>query len=203
MMKTFKFISITMITAILILSGCASKPKMKGTRKSSDPLGKLMKKKQELLKKGILSEVATAESEDLQTAINKVELETRGALTRALESKNSNLQKRFIEEVGEEYLEHFTQVSKNVANRVLQGSTLMQNPYHETKDGNYRVYGIMVMDPKAFANALAAEMAANKAMKTRWLASKAYKELDEEARAFEKFKAEQEAGMRGQEPNSK
>ncbi|MFC1585679.1 hypothetical protein ACFL5V_09050, partial [Fibrobacterota bacterium] len=155
-------------------------------------------KKQELLKQGILAEFATAESQDLQTAINKVELETRGALTRALESKNSSLQKRFTEEVGDEYLEHFTQVTKNVASRVLQGTTLMESPYQEVKDTGYRAFGLMVMDPKVFAEALAAEMAANEAMKTRWLASKAYKELDEEAKAFDKFKAEQNAGMTGQ-----
>jgi hypothetical protein len=199
-MKTCKLISAFMLAGIIILTGCGgNKPKLQGTTDSKDPLGELMAKKQELMEKGILAEVATAESQDLQTAINKVELETRGMLTRALESKNASLQKRFNEEVGEEYLEHFTQVTKNVASRVLQGTTLLETPYHETKEDKYRAFGIMVMNPKVYADALAAEMAANEAMKTRWLASKAYKELEKEAAAFEKFKAEQKSGMTGQQ----
>jgi len=54
------------------------------------------------------------------------------------------------------------------------------------------------MDIKLFKETLDAEMAANEAMKTRWLASKAYKELDEEVKAFESFKAEQKAGYAGE-----
>lgn len=78
-------------------------------------------------------------------------------------------------------------MSKSVASTTLTGTTLLESPYRE-KDGVYEVFGIIAMDPKTFKNALAEQLAANEAMKTRWQASKGYAELDKEAQAFDKFK---------------
>ena len=166
------------------LIGCAAK--FKGTS-DDDQLGRLTEKKNNFMKEGILAEVAVAKSKDLQTGINKVELEARAKLTRAVETKTSTMQKQFKEEVGNEFLDHFTQVSKSVASTVLTGTTVLETPYREKK-GMFEVYGIIVMDPKAFKEALAEQLAANQAMKTRWLASKGYADLEKEAAAFEKFK---------------
>jgi hypothetical protein len=167
------------------LAGCGGG--FKGGPTDDDPLGRLTAQKNKLMKEGILAEVAVAKSKDLQTGINKVELETRGKMTRSIEAKTSTLQKQFKEEVGPEFLDHFSQVSKSVASTVLSGTTLIETPYREKK-GEYEVYGLMVLDAKAFKDAIAAQLAANEAMKTRWLASKAYEELQKEADAFDRFK---------------
>ncbi|MBF0433125.1 MAG: LPP20 family lipoprotein [Fibrobacteria bacterium] len=180
-----KILICTFFLAITGFIGCAGG--VKGQKGGDDLLAKLNDAKNKLKDEGIIAEVATATSQDLQTAINKVELEARAMLTRSLETKSSSLQKSFKEEVGEEYLDHFSQVTKNVSSKVLRGTTLRDTPYRKN-DGKYEVFGLMVMDPKVFADAMAAEMAANEAMKTRWLASKAYKELDQEIKAFEQFK---------------
>ncbi len=182
----------SLLLGFINLIGCAGS--VKGDSGGDDPLAKLMATKNKLKNEGIIAEVATSSSRDLQTGINKVELEARGMLARSLESKTSSLQKSFKEEVGDEFLEHFTMATKNVSSRMLKGTTLRENPYKKTNEGKYEVFGLMVMDPKAFADAMAQEMAANEAMKTRWLASKAYKDLDKEIEAFDKFKNENTPG---------
>lgn len=80
------------------LTGCAAK--IKGGLDDEDPYARLSAKKNRLMSDGILAEIAVAKSKDLQTGINKVELEARGKLTRAVEAKTSTLQKQFKEEVG-------------------------------------------------------------------------------------------------------
>jgi len=189
-MKSIYLFAISLVTGIMLLAGCSG-TKMKGTEKSDDPLGRMMVKKNKLAKTGVLSEVAIAESRDLQTGIDKVELETRGKLARSLESRTLSLQKQFKEEVGEDYVDHFSQATKNITSKIIKGSTLIETVYQEINEGEFRVFGIMAMDPKLFAEALSQEMAANEAMKNRWLASKAYEDLSAEAVAFEKWKKEQ------------
>jgi hypothetical protein len=171
---------------ILVLSACGG-DKPLGNNYEEAYMNLLAKKKQ-LNSQGVLAEVATFASRDLQTGINKVELETRAMLTRSLETKTSSLQKSFREEAGEEFLEHFTTATKSISSRVLTGTTLSEVPFFKEDNGKYRVVGLMIMDPKVFAEALAAEAEANEAMKVRFHASKAYKNLNDEVAAYENFK---------------
>ena len=162
--------------------------KMQGGAKDSDPLGKMMGKKADLAAKGIVASVASASSVDLQTAIDKVELDCRVQIARSLDSKVMSLQERFKEEVGGEYNDHFSSATKTVTSKVLVGTTLVENPYHKTEDGKYEVIGLMVLDPKIFKDALAEELSAEQAMKTRFMASKAYADLDKEAKDYDEYK---------------
>ncbi len=183
------------LTASLLLTlpllNCSSKPKF--TPAHDDLLGRMQAKKQKLNDKGILAEVALGESKNLQTAIDKAELEARARLARSMESKNSSLQKAFQEEVGREYSEHFSQAVKNVADDLLRGTTLVETPFEQNGEGVYRVCGLMVMDGDLYAKALANELEADKAMRDRFRASKAYKELNDEIRAFEEWKKSESA----------
>jgi hypothetical protein len=181
-----------------MLVGCAGN-KMQGGIKDDDPLGRLMNKKSQLAKEGILAEVSTAKSRDLQTVMSKVELECRARLTRAVEAKTSSLQKSFKEEVGEEFLSHFTDVTKSVASATLSGTSLVESPYRE-KDGEYEMFGLMILDPKTFKDALSSQLKADQAMKTRWLASKGYADLDKETTEYEKFKRENNGGSTQSQP---
>ena len=174
-------------TAASLLAGCATT--YLGSAKSDDPLGQLAKKRDALAQRGVLAAAARAESRDLQTGISKVELETRGILTRAIEAKTSSLQKSFQDEVGSEFSTHFASATKTVASRILTGSFLQEHFYQQAdKNGNYQVYGLMVLDPEKFKAALEAEMAAEKAMHDRFLASKAYAELKKEAEEYDQYK---------------
>ena len=124
-------------------------------------------------------------------AINKAELEARAKIARSVESKTSSLQKKFQEEVGDEFLDHFKQVAKNVTDRVLLGTSLIETPFEKNGEGTYRVYGLMILDYELYAKALSGEISAHQAMKTRWQASRAYKELEDEVKAYQEWKKDQ------------
>jgi hypothetical protein len=165
---------------------CARKPEFEPAK--NDILGELQGKKRKLNDKGVLAEVAIAESRNLQTAINKAELEARAKLGRSIESKASSLQKKFQEEVGGEFSDHFSQTVKSLSDQVLQGATLVETPFEQDGEGNYRVYGLMVLDAETYGQALAGRLEADKAMRDRWRASRAYKELNDEIAAFQEWK---------------
>lgn len=188
-----KFTTVLISLALsVLLVACGSSNTQKTDDKTGDYLVEMMQKKKELNAQGVLAEYATFTSKDLQTGINKVELETRAMLTRSLETKTSSLQKSFREEAGEEYMEHFTTATKSVSSRVLTGTSMNDIKFikdEETK--KYRVVGLMVMDPKIFAEALKAEAEANEAMKVRFHASKAYKSLNDEVAAYDDWKKKQ------------
>ena len=174
------------------LAACGgSSPKWEGGAKNDDIRGQLMAQKAKLAQKGILATVATATSKDLQTAIDKVELDCRAQMARALETKIENMQKQFKEEVGDEYLSTFSNVTNGITSTVISGTILQESPYRRGKDGTYEVHGLMVLDSKLFKDALAQQMAANQALKARWAASKAYEDLDKEVKEFEEYKKEQ------------
>ena len=186
------------LCAVVVLTACGGSKKGDGATltdgREGNALHILMQKKNELMAKGIVAEVATADSRDLQTAINKVEVKARGQMGRALEAKAKSLQKSFVEEAGPEFIEHFSQTTKVVSSKVLNATTLIETPF-EQNDKGYSVFGLMVMDPKAFSDAMKAELNANEAMKTRWLASKAYADLDKEVKNYEEFKANNKPAM--------
>jgi hypothetical protein len=176
--------------AVLLLAlpilNCSRKPKFEPAR--NDILAELQKKKRKLNEKGVIAEVALAESRDLQTGINKVELEARARLSRGLESRISSLQKRFQEEVGRETADHFSQTVKGLSDQLVRGTALAETPFEQDGEGNYRVYGLMILDADLYGKALSARLEADKALRDRWRASRAYKELKEEVAAFQEWK---------------
>lgn len=184
-----------MIAAGLMLAlpifNCSHKPKFEPAK--NDLLAKMQGRKQKLNEKGVLAEVALGESRNLQTAIDKAELEARARLARSIESKTSSLQKKFQEEVGGEYADHFSQATKSVSDQMVRGSTLVETPFEQDGEGVYRVYGLMILDSDRFAKALTSQLDAHKAMQDRWRASRAYKDLNDEIAAFQEWKKQESA----------
>lgn len=169
----------------LVLTSCAAKS---SRIDKENPNTMLMKQKNELTKKGIIAEISSGVSRDIQMSREKVEQSCRAGIVRAMEAKVQSLTKQFKEEAGEEFIEHFQSTSKTVASRVLNGTTLTDFQYIEKEEGKYEGWGLMIIDPKLYRDALAEEMKANQAMKARFMASKAYDELNKEAAAFDEFK---------------
>lgn len=184
-MRLPKLAAAALLLALPILN-CSQKPKFEPAR--NDILAELQKKKRKLNEKGMIAEVALAESRHLQTGINKVELEARARLSRSLESRISSLQKRFQEEVGRETADHFSQTVKGLSDQLVRGTALAETPFEQDKEGNYRVYGLMILDADLYGKALSAQLEADKALRDRWRASRAYKELNEEVAAFQEWK---------------
>jgi hypothetical protein len=168
------------------LLDCSHKPKFEAAK--IDRFAELQAKKKKLNEKGILAEVAIGESRDLQAGIDKAELEARAKLARSLEAHASSLSKKFEEEVGPELSGHFSQTIKTVSDETLRGAGLQETLFEQDGEGRYRVFGLMVLDASLYQKAMATELEADKAMRDRWRASKAYKELNSEIEAYREWK---------------
>lgn len=142
----------------------------------------------------MLFAAATATSSDMQLAVNKAQTEGRNQLAQQLEIKFNGLQKRFQEETGagdgSEYLDQFTLAYKSVVSTVLYGSRIGKQEFQ--REGEiYRSYVLMEMPIGQANQELIAKLKANQNLYTRFRATEAYKELDEEIERFEKWKKEQ------------
>lgn len=184
-MRSLKMMAAGLLLALPLVN-CSHKPKFEPAK--DNLLEKMQARKKKLNDKGMLAEVALGESPDLQTAMDKAELAARAKLARAVESRTSSLQKRFQEEVGGDHAEHFSQAVKSVSDQVLRGSSLAETPFEQDGEGLYRVCGLMVLDADLYAKALGSQLDADKALRDRWRASKAYKELDAEIAAYREWK---------------
>lgn len=131
---------------------------------------------------------ATATSRDLQTAVDKAEIDARNKIAQQIGTKLSGYQKRFKEEIGvadsSEYMETFTQAIKTVTSEVLNGSRAKEQDVRP--EGQvYRAFVLMEM-PIGPANAqLMQKIRQNQAMYTRFRASQAFAELDKEVEKYE------------------
>jgi hypothetical protein len=138
--------------------------------------------------------VNTATSQDMQLAYDKATTGARAELGRQVELKVSGLQKRFEEETGvgqdAQLMQQFTQATKTVVSTTMSGTQVKQKSH--VKDGNiYRAY-VMVQYPLGAANsALLQAIKANEQMYTRFRASQAFKDLNEEAKQYEDQKKEE------------
>jgi hypothetical protein len=141
--------------------------------------------------------VATATSQDLQTAIDKAKQDGRVEIARQMDVRIAGLSKRFVEETGlnedAELLGMFTQVSKSVVSDSLTGSRVTKQQLG--KEGKiYRAY-IMVEMPIGEANAKFVEkIRAQERLYTRFRASEAFEELDQEVQKYEEWKKQQYEG---------
>ncbi len=138
--------------------------------------------------------VNTATSQDMQLAYDKATTGARAELGRQVELKVSGLQKRFEEETGvgqdAQLMSQFTQATKTVVSTTMSGTRVKEKKH--VKDGDmYRAY-VLVEYPVGAANAaLLQAIKANEQMYTRFRASQAYKDLDQEAKKYEDQKKEE------------
>lgn len=144
----------------------------------------------------------TQSSQDMQFAIDKATEAGRADIGRQVQVKVEGLQKRFTEETGTgtdaQLLQMFTDAEKTVVSTTLEGSKVKSQKI--VKDGDlWRAY-VLVEYPVGAANeALMQQIKNNNQMYTRFQASQAYKELQDEVDKYDKFKQQQEQGMQQQQ----
>lgn len=141
-----------------------------------------------------LYSAATATSKDLQLAIDTAKHQGQVDITQQLETKVSGLFKRFREEVGagedSELLAMTTSASKAVVSETISGCKASKREVK--KEGTvYRAYVLMEMPIGAANAAMMAKIKATKNMYTRFRATQAFDELNEEVEKYEQFKKEQ------------
>jgi len=174
-----KIIMILLAVAFTTIIGCASSGGWNTIKTPTDP--------------NSLFATGTAESQDLQLAIDKAALNARAEIGRQLELKLTSMQKSFAEEVGavgSELNQYFSQTTKEVVTTTLMGSKIRESKHKEHKGINQAV--VLVDYPIGAANsALVEQIKKNQNMYIRFQASEHFKELEAEVEKYEKFKKEQ------------
>lgn len=133
----------------------------------------------------------TATSRDLSLAREKAATEARSNIAKTIETKFNGLSKRFQEEVGtgtdSQYLDQFTQASKEVTSTVLSGAAIDKTEVMN-ESGVFRVYVMMKMPLGATSEALLNKLKQQEQMYTRFRSSQVFEELENETEKFEKWK---------------
>jgi hypothetical protein len=136
----------------------------------------------------------TQVSQDMQLAINKATADARAEIARQVEVKVNGLQKRFMEETGAgdnaQLLSMFTEATKTVVSVALTGSRVAKQKTQ--KEGNgWRAYVLVEYPVGALNQALQQQIKNREELYTRFRASQAYKELDDEVQKYEEWKKQQ------------
>lgn len=143
---------------------------------------------------------ATATSRDLQLSIDKAKQQARLDIAENLESHIMGLIKKFEEEVGGaeegEYLEQFTQVSKNVVDQTLIGSRERKKEVKPEGEG-FRAFLMMELPVGKAREELLKQLAMddNHQLYTRFRASQSFQELKEEIENLRDYKKGEEESL--------
>lgn len=190
-----KHIALTLMTVALCIgfTGCKSKPKMESDKTMFDYMQEEVAK---ISEKGGMASVGIGESSNIQLAITKAKVEARKNLAQLVQVKIENLEKAFVEEVGEasssEMNELFSSATKQITSQTLQGTVPKMQKY-ETDDGVTTAYILMVLNPDIIDESLKNNNA--KHLYERFRASKAFEELDKEIKEFEEAERQGLLGM--------
>jgi len=136
---------------------------------------------------------ATATSQDLQLAIDKAKQQARLDIAENLESHIMALIKKFEEEVGGaeegEFLEQFTQVSKNVVDQTLVGSRERDKTIKPEGKG-FRAFMLMELPIGKAREELLKQLYSdeNHQLYTRFRSSQSFQELKEEIESLREYK---------------
>ena len=125
----------------------------------------------------------TAESQDMQLAIDKAKAAGRGELAQQLSIKFDGVSKRFQEESGlgkqAELLDQFNQTYKLVVSQEMSGSRMKEQKVIPG-EGVYRAYVLMEIPVGEANKSLMAKLSAQEALYTRFRATQGYKDLNDE-----------------------
>ena len=179
----------TLLLSALVLMGCGGSKEISGQCDPPDWYSTLPSDP------NYFFAAATAESKDLQLAVDKASTSARAEIARQVEVRVQALQKKFDEETGiskdAQLLAMFTSASKTVVSTSLSESIIKhQNP---CKDGEvYRAYVLMEYAKLGSSEKLHDQIMKNEQMYTRFRATESYKELEEETKKFDEWKKNQE-----------
>jgi len=167
------------------------------TSSAKTPFEIIQEKANAITAAGGLAAVGVGSSRTVHLALDKAKTRGRTELAHIMETKVDSLKKDFSEEIGSadgaELNELFSAASKHVAHQILRGSVPKDLKY-DTQDNMTSAWALMVVDPKVIADAFANQANTARHLYTRFRASQAFAELDEEIKKFEDFKAK-EGGM--------
>ncbi len=135
-----------------------------------------------------LTATATATSRDLQVAMDKARTTAQADVAQQLGARLDDVTRRFVEETGEgtnsELLSAFTATTRAITSERITGIRVAEREV-VTEGDIYRAY-VLVRMPLAAANQLLMrQMSSHDALYTRFRATKAYADLDQEIQRFQ------------------
>jgi hypothetical protein len=190
-----KRITFTLFAVALCIGfvGCRSAPKTDSDKSTFDYLQEEVSK---ISEKGGMAAVGLGDSRNTQLAITRAKVEARKNLAQLVQVKIENLEKAFIEEVGEasgsEINQLFSSATKQITSQTLQGTVPKIQKYDVNGDVT-TAYVMMVLNPDIIHASLKNSNA--KHMYERFRASKAFDELDKEIKEFEAAERQGLLGM--------
>ncbi len=174
-------------------TGCKSTPPVDSDETMFDVL---QAKVGEIGDKGGMAAVGMGESRKPDVALAKAKLDARKNLAQLVQVKIENLEKAFVEEVGDaessEMNELFSSATKQITSQTLQGTRPKIQKY-DTKAGVTTAYVLMVLNPDIIDESLKNSNA--KHLYERFRASKAFDELDKEIKEFDEAERQGMLGM--------
>ncbi len=175
--------SLLAVAVCVGFAGCKKMPKMDSDKTVFDVMQEEVAK---ISEKGGMAAVGIAKSANTQLAVTKAKVEARKNLAQLVQVKIENLEKAFIEEIGEaagsEMNQLFSSATKQITSQTLQG-TVPKIQKYETDKGVTTAYILMVLNPDIIHSSLKNNSA--KHLYERFRASKAFEELDKEIKEFE------------------
>jgi len=174
-------------------TGCKSAPPADSDKSMFDYMQEQVAK---IADDGGMASVGIGESRKPDVAIAKAKLEARKNLAQLVQVKIENLEKAFVEEVGDadssEINELFSSATKQITSQTLQG-TVPKMQKSDIDDGVTTAYVLMVLNPDIIHESLKNSSA--KHLYERFRASKAFEELDKEIKEFEEAERQGMLGM--------
>jgi len=144
---------------------------------------------------------ATFKSTDMGNSVEQATQVGRDELARQVAVKVTNMMKRFQEETGgdeasAEFLSTTTTVSKSIADEVISGSKSVEKKIYKEGTKSFRTYVLMELPIGTMNAALMDKIKENNNMYTRFRASQAFQELEQETQKYEQFKKDQTEGTK-------
>lgn len=178
------FLGLLSFAVCIGLAGCNTPPKMD----SDDSMFDYMQNEAaKIADDGGMAAVGLGESPQRDFALSKAKMAARRDLAQQVSVKVENLEKSFVEEIGEastsEINTLFSSATKQITDKSLQGTVPMMQKYEED-GGVVTAYVLMVLNPKVVDESLK-NIDASKHLYERFRASKAFEELDKEIKEYE------------------
>jgi len=147
-----------------ILMGCASSNSetTKGYKKVETPASELQAIKKTLNDKGVLAEIGQGESNDEMVATTIAQDEGRKQIAISLGVQVKRFSDQYVQNVGNEAKKIWEEKTNQLTVEMLRGTTSNKTVTLFNEGTNtYKIYSLMIMDAKAFKDAINAIGASN------------------------------------------
>ncbi len=187
-------LAILFITALVVSCGGSKKEVAtnSGMEVITDPFQDLRNMTNQIIQAGGVAAVGHGTSARMDLAEKKAVTDAQGQLAEIFNLKVEKLKKNFQEEVGSsndsEINEAFSTVTKTLTSQLLRGAITKQVKYMTNKgNGQYTAAVVVAIEPNVVNMSILDEMKNHKPkLYERFRASKAYDELKQEMKDYEK-----------------